>query len=284
MKRKKKKKLKILVTGSSGFIGKHLIKRLNDYDAMRNSGYYSFNIFKNIKKKIASVDIVIHLGGKTPYSDKLSFLDFLDFNFKSTLKILEFCIRKKVKKMIFVSSYVYGKPTKKIINELHSVKPHSEYTMSKYLSEQLCDFYSRIFGLNVIILRPFNIYGKGQRKGFFIPNIVNAVKTGKKVVVINKKSKRDFLYVGDFVDLIANLIGIDLKNEIFNVGYGRSYSFEDITKKIEKISKKKIHLEYIDNPSTFIPDITSDITKIRKKTGWIPKTLLDEGLKIVLNS
>lgn len=276
---KKIKKLKILVTGSSGFIGKHLIKRLSDYDITKDDEKY---ILKKRMKR--DIDIIIHLGGKTPYSNKLSFLDFLDSNFKTTVEVLEFCVRNKVRKLIFVSSYIYGKPNKKKINEMHQIKPHSAYTMSKFLGEQICEFYSRTYDLNITILRPFNIFGSGQKRGFFISNLVNAAKTGKSIVVINKKSRRDFLYVDDFVDLIEKLINLNLKNQIFNVGYGKSYSFEEIIRKIENMTGKKIKARYIDEPTTLMPDIVADISKIRKKTGWEPKISFDDGLRALLNS
>ncbi|HVZ62353.1 MAG TPA: NAD(P)-dependent oxidoreductase [Candidatus Nitrosotalea sp.] len=281
--KKESSRLKILVTGSSGFIGKHLTKRLNDYDIIKDDKT-NIEFFKKKGKKSPNIDVIIHLGGKTPYSKKLRFIDFLDANLKSTLQVLDFCIENKIKKLIFVSSYVYGKPTMRKVNELQHITPHSPYTMSKFLAEQVCEFYSRTYGLNVIILRPFNIFGREQKKGFIIPNLINAAKTGKKIVMINKKSKRDFLYVDDFVDLIEKLIKIDLKNEVFNVGCGKSYSFEQIIKKIENITNKKIKVKYLNDPSILIPDIVADISKIRKKTGWIPKMSFDDGLKILLNS
>jgi len=268
------------VTGSSGFIGRHLIEKLNDYNIIKENG-----IENKLKKKrnTSKIDIVVHLGGKTPYSNKLSFVDFLDSNLKSTAQILEFCVKHKVKKLIFVSSYVYGKPTMKKINETHKIRPHSPYAMSKFLGEQICEFYGRMYGLNIIIVRPFNIYGAEQKKGFFIPNLMNVAKSGRKIVIVNKKSKRDFLYIDDFVDAIKKIIKLNLENQVFNIGYGKSYSFEQIIKKIEKITGKKVNVKYINESSTFIPNIVANISKITKKTGWIPTISFDDGLKRLLD-
>jgi len=121
-----------------------------------------------------------------------------------------------------------------------------------------------------------------MREGFLITNLVDSVKTGKKVTIINKNSKRDFLHVDDFVDLIVKLIDCDFKFEVFNVGAGRSYSFEEIIKKIERITSQKINADYKENKEIFIDEITSDISKIKNKINWQPKIKFDEGLEKML--
>lgn len=181
--------------------------------------------------------------------------------------------------MIYVSSYVYGNPKYCPIDENHPINPHNAYTESKYLGERLCEFYCNRSDLNLIILRPFNIFGESMREGFLITNLINSVKTGKKLTIVNKNSKRDFLHVDDFVDLIVKLIDHDFKFEVFNVGAGRSYSFEDIIKKIERITSQKINIDYEENKEIFIDDITSDISKIKNKIDWQPRIKFDEGLE-----
>ena len=123
-----------------------------------------------------------------------------------------------------------------------------------------------------------------MKEGFLITNLINSVKTGKKVTIVNKNSKRDFLHVDDFVDLIAKLIDQNFKFEVFNVGAGKSYSFEEIIKKIEKITSQKINADYEENMEIFIDDITSDISKIKNKIDWQPKIKFDDGLEKMLKS
>ena len=276
---------KILVTGSSGFIGKKIVKRLDKLKVITDSNNSERIDLQNKEQvmKLDSADIVIHLGGKTPQNE-LKWSEYFDNNVIGTLNVLEYCIQKKVKKMIYVSSYVYGDPKYCPIDENHPINPHNAYTESKYLGERLCEFYCNRSDLNLIILRPFNIFGESMREGFLITNLINSVKTGKKLTIVNKNSKRDFLHVDDFVDLIVKLIDYDFKLEVFNVGAGISYSFEDIIKKIERITSQKINADYEENKEIFIDEITSDISKIKNKTNWQPRIKFDEGLEKMLKS
>ncbi|EGG41248.1 Nucleoside-diphosphate-sugar epimerase [Candidatus Nitrosarchaeum limnium SFB1] len=276
---------KILVTGSSGFIGKKIVKRLDKSKIIIDSNNSERINLQNREQvmKLDSADTVIHLGGKTPQNE-LKWSEYFDNNVIGTLNVLEYCIQKKVKRLIYVSSYVYGNPKYCPVDEKHPINPHNAYTESKYLGERLCEFYCNKSELNLIILRPFNIFGESMREGFLITNLIDSVKTGEKITVINKNSKRDFLYVDDFVDLIIKLIDYDFKFEIFNVGAGKSYSFEEIIKKIEKITSQKINVNYQENKEIFIDNITSDISKIKNIINWQPKIKFNEGLEKILKT
>ena len=276
---------KILVTGSSGFIGKKIMKRLDKSKVITDSNNSERIDLQNREQvmKLDSAEMVIHLGGKTPQKE-LKWSEYFDNNVIGTLNVLEYCIQKKVKKMIYISSYVYGNPKYCPVDENHPINPHNAYTESKYLGERLCEFYCNRSDLNLIILRPFNIFGESMRDGFLISNLINSVKTGEKSTIVNKNSKRDFLYVDDFVDLIVKLINYDFKFEVLNVGAGKSYSFEEIIKKIENITSQKINVDYEENTEIFIDDITSDISKIKNKINWQPRIKFDEGLEKMLKS
>jgi len=273
---------KILVTGSTGFIGSNVIKKLSDYEVITDYDNSERIDLQNTKQvmKLDSVDTVIHLAGKIPWRE-LSSNEYIDNNMKCTQNILEYCGKKNVKKIIYVSSYVYGQPKYCPIDEEHPVNPHTAYAKSKYLAEKECMDYCKRSNLNLIILRPFNVYGESMRAGFLISNLINAVKSGKKLNIANKGSKRDFLHVDDFVDLILKIVDYNSKLEIFNVGSGLSYSFEDIIRKIEKISKIKLEIEYNENES-FIEDIIADISKIKSELYWEPRIKIDDGLRKTL--
>lgn len=271
---------KILVTGSRGFIGVQMIKSLKASEVIKDSINSKRIDLTKIEEvmKIDTSDIVIHLGGKT--AKGLKWDEYFNNNVLGTVNILEYCIKKNIKKLIFVSSYVYGNPEYSPIDEKHPISPHNAYTKSKYLAEQVCEFYSKNFNLNIIILRPFNIFGKTLPDNFLITNLFNSIKTNEKVTVINKNSKRDFLHVNDFVDVVLKVIDYDFKFEVFNVGSGKSYSFDEIIEKIEKISSKKLNLEYKQDKKSFIEDIKADISKIENTIKWNPKIPFEDGLHL----
>jgi len=270
---------KILVTGSKGFIGKQVLKQLKKSEIVLDSINSKQIDLQNIKEvmKIKPADIVIHLGGKT--KKDLSKNEYFNNNVLGTLNILEYCMEKNIKKLIFVSSYVYGNPKYLPIDEKHPVSPHNEYTKSKHLAEQLCEFYAKNYNLNVVILRPFNIFGKTSKGDFLISNLFRSIKTNEKILIFNKNSKRDFLYIDDFVDVILEIKDLDIKFDIFNIGSGLSISFKEIINEIEKITSKKIDLEYREEQEIFIEEIRADISKIKQKIKWNPKISISEGLQ-----
>ena len=273
----------ILITGSSGFIGKNLIKKIPKYSTTIEKNGEKIDLRDKEKVlKLKRVNTVIHLAGKTPYSKKLSNNEIFEHNILGTLNILEYCISKKVEKLIFVSSYIYGNSKNNPINEKHIVQPHNTYTKSKYLAEELCKNYAKKFGIKLIILRPFNLFGNLQKKGFLISNIIEAIKNNSSISITNKNNKRDYLHIDDFIDVILKMIDFDCKLEIFNIGSGKSYSFEKIINLFEKKSGKKIKRENKVSKDNNILKIQADISKITKKTGWHPKYNFEEGVEKIL--
>ena len=273
---------KILVTGHKGVIASHLIKKLSNCEIIIDSINGKRVDLKNSEEvmKIESVDTVIHLAGKTQKG--LEWKEYFENNIIGTLNILEYCIKKNIKKIIFVSSYVYGNPKYSPIDEQHQLYPHNLYTKSKFLAEELCKIYSEKYKLNVIILRPFNIFAKSMNKNYLISNLIESINTKKTVTITNRTSKRDFLYIDDFIELILKIKDYDFKYEIFNVGSGISYSFDEVIEIIEKNTSKKLNLEYKNDDQSYIQNITADNSKITKILDWKPELTFEEGLQKLL--
>jgi len=271
---------KILVTGSKGFIASHIIKNLKQFEIVQDFvddkrvNFNNKDDVLNLKKS----DIVIHTAASIPTINEEKVPDYVTNNVKSTMNILEYCIQKNVQKIIYVSSYIYGIPEYNPVDENHPINPHNLYAESKYLGEKLCMFYAKNKNLKTTIIRPFNICGKSQKLGFLLPNLINSLKTGTSVEIINKESKRDFLFVDDLVSLILKLMSKDFNFEIFNVGSGKSYSFEYIVKLFEQISNKKINVRYSHDEKNLIEDIRADISKVTKMVNWKPNLSLEKGI------
>ena len=273
---------KILITGHKGEIATHLIRKLTDSEIITDSINDERIDLQNIEEvmKIEPVETVIHLAGKTQKG--LEWKEYFENNIIGTLNILEYCIKKNIKKIIFVSSYVYGNPKYSPIDEQHQLYPHNLYTKSKFLAEELCKIYSEKYKLNVIILRPFNIFARSMNKNYLISNLIESISTKKTVTIINRTSKRDFLYIDDFIELILKIKDHDFKYEIFNVGSGISYSFDEIIKIIEKNTSEKLNVEYKNDDQSFIENITANNSKITKILDWEPKLTFEEGLQKLL--
>ena len=161
----------ILITGSRGFVGDHICKSYfknkynlitdNPTDKQRND-ITKIEYFENFDDKI---DVIIHLAAKISINDSL--IDPYETYYKNivgTLNVLEFAKRKNITNFIFLSTYVYGEPQYLPIDENHPINPHSPYNKSKIIAESLCKDYSKIFGINIVILRPFYLYGYNKKK------------------------------------------------------------------------------------------------------------------------
>ncbi len=277
---------KIAITGSSGFIGSALVKRLlnNNFDVIKidlekNLDITNINDLSNIPK----FDILIHLAAKiyVPLSFKNP-RDFYHTNIIGTLNALELC-KKYNAKMILASSYIYGYPKYLPIDENHAIEAVNPYSQSKIMCEQLCEGYNRDFGVPILILRPFNIYGIHQSKDFLIPSIIHQIKK-RKVVINNLRPKRDFIYLDDMVDAYISAISYDNNNfDVFNICDGRSFSVQEIIDIIRKFSPNSFEVVDIgESRKNEIWDLYGDNSKAKKLLNWAPKMDLTDGLKIIM--
>jgi UDP-glucose 4-epimerase len=277
----------VVVTGSSGFVGRHLVTRLQEEGA----DVIPFDIIdgRDITRwpdfeKIAKAEVVYHLAAKTfvPSAQEDPRATY-EVNILGTINALEFA-RRRGARLVFASSYVYGNPEYLPIDEKHPIQPTNPYARSKVLGEMLCRAYNEDYGLPCVILRPFNIFGEGQDERFLIPEIINQLRTGRSVTLKDLKPKRDFLYVGDAVDAYVKAGEYDLTDfEIFNIGYGSSRCVEDIATKLIQLSKRDVPLESLaSRRKGEISDTVADIKKARELLKWHPAVDIDDALRQVL--
>ena len=278
---------RILVTGSGGFVGKHLVGELRKQrlevmgiDIQSGIDIRNWDQVKNIE----GIDIVYHLAAMmyVPFSWKNPYIVY-EVNVLGTLNILEYCRIHDVKKIVFASSYLYGNPKYLPIDEKQPIALINPYARSKKIAEDLCQGYSEDFGLNCIILRFFNIYGPGQNESFLIPTIIKQLKKGN-IELDDPKPKRDFLYIKDAVEAYVNAGEYNDSNfEIFNIGSGVSYSVDEIVKKLIDISGREIMVNYRNKRrKNEIMNVIADIKKAKEKLGWNPKIGIDDGLRTTM--
>ena len=283
-------KKKILVTGSDGFIGKHLVSALKGrgfsvykfdksqgYDICRKDSFSSF-----LDKKIGTV---FHLAGKTYVPDSWDQADvFYKVNTLGTQQVLEFCKETKAK-LVYLSAYVYGAAQYLPIDENHAVDPSNPYSHSKLLAEQICRLYAEVMGVRVTVLRPFNIFGPGQRDCFLIPMILKQIREQGRITVKDSAPRRDYLYIDDLIDacLLAmkNLKGYRL----FNVGSGAAFSVEEIIEIICRHYKRDIPWKSLKQArKNEIPETVANYRLINCELKWKPKINFKDGIKMTIEA
>ena len=280
----------ILITGSRGFVGDHICKSYfkNKYnlitddptDKQRND-ITKIEYFENFDDKI---DVIIHLAAKISINDSLidPYQTYYE-NIVGTLNVLEFAKIKNITNFIFLSTYVYGEPQYLPIDENHPINPHSPYNKSKIIAESVCKDYSKLFGINIVILRPFYLYGY-NKKNTLIRSVLNQINNNGIIKLSNEKTSRDFLYITDFIELLDSILNkFPSGYNIYNVGSGTSYTITEISRKIAYLLNKKIRICYdksIRNED--INEMVADITKISKEFDWKPKIDIDQGLTLTI--
>jgi len=279
----------IVVTGSSGFVGLNLVKRLKKFDYQIIELDYTNNIdltsWKEVNR-IRKIDLIIHLAASVYIPDSyISPREFYYNNMVSTLNMLELC-RRENSKIIYVSSYVYGKPQYLPIDEKHPVSSLNPYSRSKVISEQLCVGYNRDFGVPTIIFRPFNIYGPKQNDNFLIPLIQKQIKEKGIIQLKDPRPKRDFIHIDDVVSAYCKSIEyiLDLKNnldfEIFNLGSGISYSVKEVAELLVSKTGKNIPINFSeDQRKGEVLDTVANITKLSNRLNWEPQIEFKQGIK-----
>lgn len=308
------KNKKILVTGSEGFIGSHLVEGLLNKGAKVRAFvlYNSFNSWgwldtlpKNKIRKIeivtgdirdynsvyvamAGMDMVFNLAALIgiPFS-YYSQDSYVDTNIKGTLNILQAARKLKLQKIILTStSEVYGTAQYTPIDEKHPINPQSPYAATKASADYMAlSFYSS-FNLPVTILRPFNTFGPRQSARAVIPTIITQILSGKRAIRLgNLEAMRDFSYVSNIVDAflkIAQTSGTE--GQVYNAGSGEEISIKQLAGLICCILGKRVKIiadrVRFRPPKSEVMQLICDFTKFNSTCKWEPKVSLKEGIAL----
>jgi nucleoside-diphosphate-sugar epimerase len=275
----------ILITGAKGFIGTELSKKLtenghNVLEINRSDGCISK---KETFNRLPKSDVLVHLAGLTSVKGSWENAEqYSNVNITGTLNALNYC-KQWGAKLVFCSSYVYGVPKYLPIDESHPIQASNPYMLSKVTCESYCRLYNNKFGVKSIVLRPFNIYGKGQSDSLLLGQIIAQIKRSNKITLRNTDAKRDFIHVSDVIEAIEKAINIDLNFEAFNIGSGQSTSIVEILEMLQAYSEQRLNINvtdgcYIDP----ILDCYADVSKSKKILGWKPKVSLASGLRSMM--
>lgn len=297
---------KILITGGAGFQGSHLAEHfLNcgyDYDVTilntfskeneKNLSYLekkpnivwgSVTDPEIVKKTVKEHDIVLHLAAYVNVDESIKNPGLtLKVNIEGTYNILE-AVRENKNKLIYASTCeVYGASTQQeLIDENTELKPHSPYAASKASADRLCFSYFKTYGLDISIIRPFNIFGPRQKEGEFgalIPILVKRALEAKDLIIFGTgEQTRDYMYIDDVIQ--AYDLMVKTKNtagEVYNFGTGIETSIKKIAEYIAK--KLGVTIQHKESRPGEVSHFCADITKAKKLLGFQPKINIWEGI------
>jgi nucleoside-diphosphate-sugar epimerase len=277
---------KILLTGATGFVGLNLIPKLVNlgHEVIQLSSKNGDIAKEETWDNLPQIEIVIHLAAKTsvPESWNKSY-DYINCNLLGTINALNYC-KKNNAKLIFISSYLYGNPEELPIKENAALRPTNPYALSKLLSEQACEFYSKSENIKVTILRPFNVFGPGQSENYLIQSVISQVNKGDVIKVKDLIPKRDYVYIDDLTAAIVKSLALNSNFDIFNIGSGESYSVQDVINIVQNLVNKNSIVESSnERRKDEIMDTIADINKAKSILNWSPKVTFIEGIQNIIN-
>lgn len=302
---------KILLTGSTGFIGSCLEPKLKEkgYDVYKLERYITGRIGKTVPyaddiyfadltdvfaltKALNDIrpNIVIHLGAMTAVAYSYAHpQETVNINFMGTVNLAEICTKiPEVEQFIYASSAeVYGVSESKIKKETDkNMVPNSPYAVSKFAAENYLIYLHRAFDIpKITIFRPFNSYGRHRDTWFVVERIIIQMLKKEKCYLGDPEPVRDFLYVDD--QLNAYLYALENPKaigEIFNISSGHGISIKGLAEKIKEYTdfKGKIIWESLPKRALDIQSLIGDNSKI-KKILEVPEPIsLDDGLKRII--
>lgn len=297
-----------LVTGGAGFIGSHIVGRLlRDGHRVKVLDNFVAGNIKNLKdvlddielirgdirdkrlvnKIIKGVDYVLHQAAlrSVPKSVKNPLL-YNDVNVYGTLMLLMASCRANVKRFIFASSSsVYGDTNELPEKEIQEPRPISPYAVSKLAGECYCKSFNKLFGLEAVCLRYFNVFGPRQslesQYAVVIPKFITSMLNNEQPPIHGSgRQSRDFTYVDNVVDAnIKALTARGATGEVFNIASGKPYTVLSLVDNLNRILGKNIRPKHVAPRPGDVMHTWADISKANRILRCKPEINFIEGLK-----
>ncbi|WP_282171268.1 NAD-dependent epimerase/dehydratase family protein [Cytobacillus firmus] len=293
--------MKVLITGCAGFIGSRVIHILlkegfeiavvdNLSTGSKNnvpSGipFYQISIQDPILEDIflkEKPESIIHLATQVSVKDSMKNpIADENINITGTLNLLEKCIKYNVRKIIYTSTAaVYGKPVYLPNNEQHHLNPISFYGLSKLTAEKYIRLFSKIYGLNYMILRLANVYGMNQNvngEAGVVASFINRLNNGEAPIIYGDgKQTRDFIFVDDVASAVSK--SLHNKNQVLNISSQNKTSINELAHSLMKIYNVNHPIIYRDSRMGEIKDSLLDKNYAKEKLNWSPRYSLEGGL------
>ncbi len=297
----------ILITGGSGFIGSSLVRKLAckdnynirilDLHSMKNapSGVEfiqgSFEDPLCMSGALKGCDIIYHLASTVlPSSSNEDMIYDVSSNLVGTIKLLDLAVKHKVQKIIFASSggTVYGVTGKFPISENHPTNPICSYGITKLAIEKYMTLYSRLYSIQICILRIANPYGESQNINSGVGVIAKFCHQAVNDKAINVYGDgnvaRDFIYINDLINVMINVLSIKETSLVLNVGSGKATSLNDLIALI-KTNGIQLEVSYLKSRSFDVDSVCLNINRINCLLGTDDsnKTSLSQGVERMIN-
>ena len=295
--------MKILIVGSNGFIGSNLLKFLVKKGQQirvlnrSNKNYTSTSInvectygdFANtqtLNDSLRDIDIVYHLASSSiPSTSNANPIDDIETNLIGTVKLLQACVKKSVKKVIFASSggTIYGIPQEIPIRENHPTNPICSYGINKLAIEKYLQLFKHLYGLDHTILRLSNPYGVGQNPQGQVGAItifLNKIFHKQPIQIWGDgEIIRDYIYIDDVVNAFY-LAQFNTKHQekIFNIGSGYGLTLNQLIKLISEIINIDFEVNYIQARKSDIPVNCLANENAKQVLSWQPTVNLECGI------
>ncbi len=303
----------VLVTGGAGFIGSNLVHALlkkgyrvvcvdnfdDTYDPLYKEEHIApfindqqFVLYRvDIRNAQALYEVfekekpilVAHLAAKADTRHAVENPHtYLSVNMDGTLNILELCRKFGVRMTVVASSgSVYGNnPHTPWKEDTQTDLPLSAYGVTKKATEMLAYTYNHNFGMNIVCLRYFNVYGENNRPSMVPYKWAKAFLAGEEIELSGEGTrKRDFTYVGDVVDATILALESNLSYEVINIADSKPCSLTDLFAVFEKVVGNTPPVRKRESNKASVNEMYADSTKAKKLLGWEPKVFLEEGIE-----
>jgi UDP-glucose 4-epimerase len=294
---------RVIVTGSSGMIGTALCEALIPlgYDIIPvdfkpnkwNKDLDKKTILVDLREpdKLKNIphdaDIIVHLAANARVYDLVVEPSLARDNFTTTFNTLEFARQHKIPRFIFASSReVYGNSEKLVHSEgdVHVDDCESPYTASKIAGEALVQSYKRCYGINSIIVRFSNVYGKYDESDRLIPLFIRKTLKNEDLVVFGKDKNLDFTFIDDTVaGVVLCVQKFDTAHgNTLNIATGKGVKIVDFAELLLKVLNRKNPIRITDNRPGEVVQYVADISLAKKILGFNPKIGIEEGLQKTL--
>lgn len=297
---------KIFVTGGTGFMGSHIVELLlqqgHDITVLTSSSSIHPNIqhlqkrirlvrgnfgnYQLVLQHLETVDIIVHIAWTTvPKTASENPIYDAQSNVIGSIHLLEAAVTAKVKKVIFISTggALYGVPQYTPIDEKHPIQPISAYGISKMAFERYLHFFYQNKGLDYCIFRIANAYGTRQNMtknqgviGIWLQRFLQQQPIeiwGDGSIV------RDYVYVTDVAQIIANSLTYSGPEKVFNVGSGCGYSLNEILEVCQNVTQIEANIQYHKGRSFDVPVNILSIQKAQEELKWQPTTSIHRGIE-----